>query len=363
MKAGMITFHRAYNVGAALQASALQRFITENIMPCEIIDYVPNNQFSNRPRWLRFVIRIAKPMFFLLESKENRKRKNRFHAFQKEYMKVSDRVYYGDSAICKDPPQYDILISGSDQIFNVTLSGNSESYYLHFVKDVPKISYASSFGRTEVSDEEIALIKRELPSFERLSFREQSAAEIVRETLGVDAPVVLDPTFLLDSNQWENMCEQVDLPEKYIFVYAMEYTTQMVNMIHRLEKHFCLPVFVMPGSKTAENLPGHMCLDFGPAEFLYAIRNATIVATNSFHGTAMSMVFHKWFFCIAHSTRNTRLENIMALTQNSDKLIYTCDVETDISNKLIDGAEAYRRLKKRITASKEYIFEAIKAVQ
>jgi polysaccharide pyruvyl transferase WcaK-like protein len=358
MTVGILTFHNENNIGAVLQSLALQKYIDKNICNCEIIDFIPNNSISKTGGIHKF-LHLCKWVLTLMIDTHTKDRYKKFALFRHQYYKLSVERYYGDNDIIGKKLTYDFLISGSDQILNLTLSGNSKSYYLAFCNDKAKISYASSFGREHISNEEHEVIKAELPKFVALSAREQSAIQIIKNDTGREATLVLDPTFLLDLSDWEQMEGTVSTPEHYIFVYAMEYSTLLEKTISGVKQQYRFPVLCVPGNKSSERLPvDKMIKNCGPTDFLGYIHNADIIITNSFHGTAFSLIYRKKFYCVSHSTRNTRLENIMDLVENRDNLI----TDDNIGNKTqIAGDDSYQSLIEMINRSKNYLCDNIKS--
>lgn len=355
MKIGIVTFHRANNLGAVLQTFALFRYIKNRDVDCEIIDFVPNNQISKDFMGIRKILRTIK-MFFRYLKNGFKTPKNKIENFRKHQFVLSSDTYYGDKGITRNPPAgYDVIISGSDQIFNTTLTGNSKGYYLDFPTDAIKVSYASSFGRTDITDEEKALIRSELPKFRCLSCREQDGIDIINKETELLSDLVADPSFLLDASQWEMYCGSPILTGRYIFVYAMEYSDYMDRTIRNVREQYQLPVYILCGSVSAEKLSGERVFDYGVEDFLAAIKNAEYVVTNSFHGTAFSIIFEKKFFCVSHSTRNSRLENIMDIAENSDKLISQSSAIDNINSFLIDGKMCYELLTPLIEQSKMFL--------
>lgn len=337
-----------------MQAYALNRFLNENIGHCEIIDYYPNNQMT-RKNILRRILGTVKSRVFFRKNKAYRK----FSAFQKENYIISPGTYYGDADIKKHFPKYDVLVSGSDQIFNIMLSGRSTAYYLDFDNSTKKISYASSFGRENITDDELELIKTELIKFTKLSVREISAGKIIKEQIGVDCDFVLDPVFLLEKKQWMELESKVKTPLNYILVYAMELTDYLLLALKKVQKKYDLPVVVIYGCKENHCIDGIEISDCGPTDFLAYIDNASIIVTNSFHGTALSLIYGKKCVCVAHSSRNARLQNIMMITGNRQKLI-DCLISDNIEKYIVDCSEERNKLLPFIEESKNYLFSALK---
>lgn len=285
----------------------------------------------------------------------NRKRELNFNNYREKYYSLSDRQYLGDLGIANAHFDYDAIISGSDQILNTTLTDNSKAFYLDFF-DGKKISYASSFGRKNVSIEEIKLIRNELPKFSALSVREQSGADIIRKEIGIEPQLVMDPVFLLSKDEWSERCnEEMKLPEKYIFVYSMEVSPVLENAVVSIKKEEKLPIIVVRGGGKPGLIEGNEDGTCGPEEFLRYMRDAELIITNSFHGTAFSLIFEKKFLCIAHSTRNARLENIINIIGRKDGLL-KCDSGVPV---VINGEEASLTIKSYIKASKEYLKNAL----
>ena len=360
MRIGILTFHNADNLGAVLQAAALTQYINENIGNAEIIDFVPNNQ--NRKNKLLIFRMLSSIKRFVLASKyhDQNERRKQFNKFRNEELTTANHKYYGDEEMKSASGQYDILISGSDQILNTTLSGNSKSFYLCFEDKAKKISYASSFGRVDISEEEKEMIKSELVKFDALSFRESSGAEIVFDLLNKKGELVVDPVFLLDAERWRRKYSNRRDNKKYIFVYSMENSEDLKNALLRIQEKYDLPIIMVKGGRELPNVGETVDYQCGPREFLQYIDNAEFVVTNSFHGTAFSIIFRKRFVCVKHSQRNARLENIMNLTNNSGKLFCEMSNDVDISTMMINGDTAYHLMSPYIEQSRRYLQQNVK---
>ena len=354
MRIGLLTFHNAYNIGAVLQASALLEYLNKKDYRCEIVDFYPNNIKKNS-RIKNLLITIKRTFLFFISRNI---RINRYEKYKNKYYVRSKKQYYGDDEIFSSPPSYDILISGSDQIFNMTLTNNTLAYYLGFSDTVRKITYASSFGRVDISMQEKCALKNEIYKFYSISVREKSAGDIIKQETGFDSTLVLDPVFLLDKSIWESRCnEKMHLPNKYIFVYSMESSDALQTAVKVLEEECDLPIIFVRGGGSRIAVFGNEDKKCGPSEFLRYVRDAEFVVTNSFHGVAFSMIFRKKFLCIAHSTRNTRLENILELASESDKIIR--ESVDNIRSKIIEGEKCIFYLDEYIKASKKYLLDNV----
>ena len=363
MKTGIVTFHRVNNLGAVLQSVALNEYINDNFCDCEIIDFCPNNSIPWRNPVLK-LLSFVKKQVLRLKYPNKYLQEKRFNDFRKNHYILSQKTYYGDKDIKSNPPKYDVLISGSDQIFNTTLTGDSKSYYLTFDNETKKISYASSFGRESITDMEYDLIETELSKFDSLSVRELSAGDIIEGKLGVRPQLVMDPVFLLDKTRWENRCnEDMKIPySEYIFVYSMESTELILETAEKIKNEYNLPVIIVRGGGGKLNIDGTEDSSCGPEEFLRYIRDAKIVVTNSFHGTAFSLIFEKEFVCVAHSTRNARIKNIMNLVGRENTVIDNVDKLEYANDFVAKGKDVLKNLSSYIDNSKKYLSKCLNEV-
>lgn len=343
---GILTFHRVLNVGANLQAYALQHFIQKEISACEIIDYYPNN-FLKRKSWKRKILSFGKK-YFLPTSWKTNTREKAFIKFQKQYYVLSNKAYYGDSD-CINAHNYSTIISGSDQILCTTLSGNSITYYLPF-DGIQKISYASSFGKDELSDLEQWAIMSFFPSFKNISFRESSGYELVSNLITLkEKNIVVDPVFLLEKSEWNLLTKPTN--KKYILVYAVESSEWLIRAIEQAKKEYNLPIIILSACKIIDKKYGKTITTFDPKLFLSYLKNAEHIITNSYHGFAFSLIFGKTATICAHRTRNTRILSLITLIGEQDKL-FTHKSTSCVS---IDGEKAYLRLNNLIDYSKRYL--------
>lgn len=359
MKIGIITFHRAQNLGAVLQAYALCTYMNEHICETELIDFYPNNAVPQASSLIRRAAHLAKAIIRLREAKQRKIKTEKFDAFMAQY-RLSPEHYYGDQAIMANPPKYDLLISGGDQILNTTLSGCSESFYLSFDNTTPKISYSSSFGRQNISEDEKRLIRQQLSKFKALSVREATGADIIEAEISVRPKVVMDPVFLLSRERWASLCAAPRAQGKYIFIYAMENTPELRKAVVAVREKYQLPLLTVYGGKCSMPFWGEMDACCGPQDFLSHIRNAEIIVTNSFHGTAFALIFGKMCYVVAHSNRNARLTHLLNVIGDVDKLITSLSTMEYVDSYKINGACIGTALNVIIESSKEYLFENVR---
>ncbi len=354
IKIGIITFHKEINYGANLQAYALLTFLNETYDFCEaeIIDYIPNSAIDTRS-WKRKLLHLAK-VLLITSAKNEAIKKKRFQSFQNKFYKLSSFSFRGDGEIRDFILPYDIVISGSDQVLNITLSEQSFAYYLPF-KNVSKISYGSSFGRERISDLEKWAILKYLPDFDNLSFREESGFNIVNSIIPLSKKnIVVDPVFLLNEDKWKRLIHKNRMRAPYVLIYALEQSDWFESAIKFVSiKYPLYKIVYISGADCKISIPRRYidCSACGPTDFLSLLSGASLVVTNSFHGLCFSFIFRKNVYCCSHSTKNTRLLNLVKMADQEGKMI----VKNTNFYQEINGSDAITAMSEHIEFSKEYL--------
>ena len=351
MKCGIITFHRAINYGGVLQAYALQEYINKELdVDCEIIDYRCENiesMYKYRPKGLNPKALIK----YLLKLPMNAKKKKAFDRFVDRYIKKGKSVY--KSELEKENDKYDIIITGSDQVWGKSRIDVDHSYFLDFVKDSKKkVSYAASFGAKEIDNPLMEEYKKLLSDFTHISVREKSGLDIVKKLTDKNAIVSIDPTLLLDKEQWAQIASTKLKFKKYLLIYTLTNSKSIIDTARKIAKEKGLIIYnisdAVKEEKGIKNLKA-----VSPEEWVGAFMNASYVVTNSFHGTAFAINFNKDFnseVSQAIAARGNRITDLLDLLDLSDRLINNVEnsssIRYDHANKII-----YEERKK----SKDYL--------
>lgn len=232
----------------------------------------------------------------------------------------------------------DFYISGSDQVWNPFFSFNSDREFLNFAPSRKKISYSASFGISEIPSEFQERFKNNLKDFRSISVREDAAARIIKDLVGVDAKVVLDPTMLLTKKQWENVCKQSSIKLKKPFV-TKYFLGKRSNIIE--EK---IDEFAKRNGYEIIDITGEGCqYSIGPAEFVYLLNESVINFVDSFHGTVFSILFNKPFYTFSrpdeagYGNMNSRFDTIFSKFPLIDRYVidHNCfvpELEIDFEN-------------------------------
>lgn len=359
---GIMTFHRADNYGALLQAYALKRTLRNLDVHPYVINYKcpaiesTYSFFSQMENFgIKWILRkavklICLPAIILIRRK--------FNKFRNEYLHNTDD--YSPQNI--NHADFDIYISGSDQVFNPQITGFDSNYFLDFVKDKRKcFSYAASFGLeySELGRKEIDFFHKMLHNFAKISVREKEGISIIEKTRpGKECFQSLDPVLLLNSREWE---EITVLPKKkgYVLMYLMNYDDKIINYARELAKAKKLRLILISHKLDLKRRPGIKKITPTPQEFLGYFINADYVITNSFHGTAISTMFNKAFFTDMSESRKTnpRLMNFLELTGLTGRLIDNIGTDYDAAP---DWQTANAALAREKAKSLDYLKEIVK---
>ena len=299
MKAGLVTFYHIHHYGALFQAAATERAVEHFGWDCEIVDYFVNqdNALFKRPTGLGSAAHDAHTA---LHYKALSERYQRFERFSRDHLRISEHHYESFDELAAAELPYDLILSGSDQIWNPKIfpDGRFDPVFFGTFSQKRRIAYAPSFGIPVIPEGMRAELKGYLDGFSHVSVRETQGREIVRDVSGRDVPVVLDPTLLLTAEQWASMANHpADYPTGgYILCYCISRPGALTPYIDRLSRETGLPVVQLCGIRQKVHPKARQILDAGPAEFLDLFRNAAYVVTNSFHGTVFSVQFHRPFF-------------------------------------------------------------------
>lgn len=363
LKIGILTYHKTTNYGAIFQAYALQKFINSKKIDCEIIDY--NNKILIK----RYNFNPLKSSGFKEFSKKamllfpNWTLKRKFIKFAKNNIKISSENY-NEKNIKSSDKFYDSFISGSDQVWNLELSGYDKNYFMMFTEDrIKRNSYAASIGKNNFNSE----IKKELLNLinnqNKVSLREIESVDYVQK-LGIKPDISnhIDPVFLITKEEWESLSiYQKNSP--YIFVYEVTRTNYLREFAVYLAKKKNLKIVFISGS--SKKIPKSKKIkSASPEEFLGYIKNAEYVVTSSFHGMALSIIFNKKFFYDIPDQGNglgTRLESLAQIFDlKSRKIPMNFN---DYEKKEINYEKINQKINKEKNISSDYIDEIIKDIE
>ncbi|SCZ79719.1 polysaccharide pyruvyl transferase family protein [Pseudobutyrivibrio xylanivorans] len=363
MKIDVITRHAITNYGSLLQSLATQTVIEELGHECEIIDYIRADEsykehektlLKNKKKWNNNpFIRFA---YLALRQPESIYAGKKFEKQRNSYLKLSKR-YSSRESLKQDCPKADVYMTGSDQVWGPTEDGSyDDNYCLSFVNDAKKIAYAASFGRTDMNPELRAYFTNHLSKYNHIAVREDSAVKML-EDFNIKAEQVLDPTLLFEKDFWLSYTEDI-CRKKYLLVYQLHNDKKLGEYAAKIAKEKGLELIRVSASFHQINRPGKLILCPSVAEFLGYVKNATLMVTDSFHGTAFAINFNTPFVeVLPNNKTGTRNMSILALTGLSDRIL--SDDNLNVAEKEVDFSYANKILAEKRRESKEILRKMI----
>lgn len=327
MKIGILTFHRAHNYGAVLQAYALQTYLQDASHEVEIIDYRPSfieNSYklfkrikpkSSRSKLLKIFaflpsLLLSTPTNYL----SRRKRQRYFTKFIASKLKCSSESFTQGSI---PTTHYDLIIVGSDQVWNTNITrGFDNLYWGEFTTETParKITYAASSSFYSFSDEQKNKIANLLKNFDNISVREETLKNYLKDNFNTESTTVLDPTLLVDSSLWQNLAQKAS-NSPYVLTYFANNKT--LNPAKKLAKEKEIKAIGVFDGSSIKNLTSLNVKSFKVEEFVGLFKDADFVVCSSFHGLAFSIIFNKQFYYLGHKN-NHNSDRALSLLKNLD---------------------------------------------
>lgn len=348
MKIGVITNLDKQNYGSVLQAYALKTKLSELGAESFILKKVStqNKGFFSKVKRILTPSKVKYSFKSKYEIKKARKKYvvkyQKTGSFCKNNLEVKFCSSLNEAANIAN--QCDIMIAGSDQIWSSSAGLLSEFTLLSFGKEKKyiKASYAASIGVSELSNEDKELFSKCLTDFNTVSLREITGKRLLEDCTNRPIRTDLDPTLLYDRNFWKKLASPLKDTQPYIFVYMIRPEPITLALAKKISEQTGLKIKICSNriinGNNIENIT-----DAGIEEFLSLFSNAEYVVTNSFHGTAFSVQFHKQFLSIVVSGTGSRtndflnsvgLSNRIAKSENDFNLIDKEIIWDEVDNKL-----------------------------
>ena len=225
------------------------------------------------------------------------------------------------------------------------------AYFLTFADSAQKYSYAASFAVSTLPDEQIPEYKERLKDFQAYSVREKSGVKLVKELTGNDAVTHLDPSLLLGSEEWNKIAvRKIDTP--YVLIFSGNPPYELIQSAEKLAKEKNLPIYQLWDAPNLKKTDIKHIVAPTVEEFVGCFKYADYVFTNSFHGTAFSVIFNKNLFVeFKHKAgRNIRAEELLKAVGINRNI-----TETGITETPIDWDDVNSRIKNLQLNSLSYL--------
>lgn len=314
-KVAILTFSNTTNYGAVLQAYALKNKLINLGYDAEVLNY--NCQAVKEREKIHVFdknIRVTIKNILLIYPKFIRK--ITFKKFVRRENLYTKKTY-NDKNISSTNNEYDIYVVGSDQVWNLQLSGYDYHYFLNFVSEnKTKVSYAASLGSDEIDFQEYSMVVKFLKKFNYIALRESSSINVLDKLEVRNAISTIDPVFLLTRFEWNDKIPKKNKhTDKYILLYFIHNGNKTFDIAKKIAKKYNYKIIYLNNydiyRKGMKNV-----FSTDPFEFINLIKNAELIITGSFHGIAFSINMNKDFYyekAVSKKNNNTRIDNLVEL--------------------------------------------------
>ena len=349
-KTGILTFHKSINYGSVLQAWALQQTLLKMNKNVEIIDYEPKiyNRLYGvfRKEWtIKNILYNIKrlPIAGMIK-----RQIALFSEFRKSNLKTTNKTFHSVEEFEHDKSDYQYLITGSDQVWNIHAYDCDDIFFLPFDFEGKKIAYAVSVNDTDFSESKCdERLQKQLRDYAAISCREKSGAVKIAEFINADNIfTALDPTLLLEKEDYNHICSGKLIHTKYIFLYSVWEGSDAISIAKQYSRLFHMPICTILTKKDFRSIlrmemNGIKIQKFytSPGDFLSLIRYADFVITDSFHGTAFSIIFERQFACINQRVQGNGRNS--TCLKNDERLMNIL-FELGLNDRLISISESHK---------------------
>lgn len=318
-KIGIITFHNSYNCGSMLESYAIQAVLCNKGCDAEIIDYSSRGQRELYSVFLKnnSIKNIIKNVLTFPVRKRIKANNNKYEEFKRKNFILSPRI--NNESELTDYG-YDVVVAGSDQIWNITIQDYNDAYFLPWVKNARKVAYAPSFGSKNIlkysSNPE--KFKKLINAFDAVSIRENNGKKWIKNLCDRDVDVLIDPTLLLDAKDYDKIANDfIDYDGKYIFFYCPSFDRKICKFVKALSNKYKLPVITWSTKsycfKFVKTFGFKLVPYETPSLYLNLIKNAELVITTSYHGTIFSTIYRKKFITVKNGDMFGDDDRVMTL--------------------------------------------------
>lgn len=324
-KLALITLHDVKNYGSALQTYATQEYFKGLGYAVEVIDY-------RRPwetplgYWFTLTEKSVVGMLRnILYFPSKVPQYFRFKSFIESKINLSKNTYHSKEDFLVNPIEADVYCTGSDQVWNSGWNnGVIPAYFLDFIdkKECKKISFAASFGSSELSDEDKNTIKPLLEEYDYITVRESGSVTMLKEVFNLDSTEILDPTLQIKGDFWKKLCNKERMiAEDYVLLiqlnrssdfnkfsveFARDKNIKLVRLCLRIDQMF---------------MPGKAVVIPEVVDYIRLIRDAEYVLTDSFHAISFCLNLNKQFYVYYPPKYSERLKSILDITGLNNRVI------------------------------------------
>ena len=307
-KAALITIYNVPNYGSVLQTFATIKLLESFGYDIDLINYNYPNEWHFAHGFKRYRKSILKKIIVWFSEKTGLISKHRFkrrlEKFRSKHFPLTCPYFSLEELSNENWEKYDIVITGSDQVWNPRFLHGDSVFMLSFVPDsIKKISISSSFACDAIPENLVVKYSRYLSRYNAITVRERNGLNIIKNQLklSVESNLLLDPTLLLSKKDWLRLfnIHLKKVKQKYLLLYILDYAFDPSPYIYDIAEFFSkkydLEIKVISENKSsaANNLKMNFKFHGGssPKKFIELFAKASMVITSSFHGTAFAVNF------------------------------------------------------------------------
>ncbi len=361
MKVGILTFHRANNLGAVMQCYALQRYLTLCGHDVNIIDYhckaveMQYDILNPRVLWSRKNIFASLRVYLdrIRQCQSLREKGKGFDKFRQKYLRLTEPVVALHSKM-----DYDVLITGSDQVWNLHITNGVDRLYFlcgPLPERIKRVAYAvSAADKFDIFDDNLSEVLCCLNRFDSISVREVSLKDYLTSKLKRTIYSCVDPCFLIDREEYDKMTIPSNVSKPYILVYQMTYIEAANEAAEKIGRDYGYEVMYYYGGAAPNRKNSHTIVN--PQDFLGKIAGASLVLTSSFHGIVFSIIYEKDFWTFEYSGNGRQL-NLLSLLGLRDRMVSSS--KQIVLDKHVDYSTVHKSLDDVVMASKQFLNDAL----
>lgn len=334
MKISLITRHAAINYGSLLQTIATQRAIESLGHECAVVDYIRTDEdvwtiektlLAAKPEWSSSAVKRL--LYLAMRQPPSVIAGKRFEAERGRHLSLTRR-YSSCEELTADPPEADVYMTGSDQVWGPVGRGVYDpAYMLDFAPTgARKVAYAASFGKNVLDDEAVRALRERLASYDSIAVREDIAVELLQRW-GIPSEQVLDPTLLLGADEWRAFAEESanvsgEEGSPYVLIYQIHNDRLLSSYAENAAAHLGLPLLRVSPYLHQITRTGKLRYLPSAGRFVDLLANASCLITDSFHGTAFAISFNVPFVEVLPNTGTSgRAMSLLRMTGLQDRVL------------------------------------------
>tara|TARA_A100000164_G_scaffold365462_1_gene385052 strand:- start:639 stop:1670 length:1032 start_codon:yes stop_codon:yes gene_type:complete len=342
MKIGILTFHDGLNHGAYLQVFSTMTYLNSNFDNVEILNY--KNKFHHRQEGWKQIFKYRNPIRIIdyLQKKAS---------FLKDQKRLTLTKFTTSHKKIKRL-KFDIIIIGSDVIWNSSIFGEDDIYFGN-VFQCKQIAFSASFGWYKPDVIKYEYLKKSFKNFINISVRDIQSQKIVEDITNFKPQMNLDPTFIIDWKKYEKISSRITRLKPYILIYAYSLSDDEIKLIKVYAKKRDL-ICISVGYR--QKWCDKNIIDVGPFEWLGFIKQSQCIITSTFHGTIFSNIYNKPF-CVSINKKNSeRIKSLLHELDLKDNIL------PNIEQSLKHKPNNMYRLENKVTQTKTWLLEAISKI-